>query len=564
MGFPIVVKTLIGKCFQLYVYPTERIEDVKVNIQDREGIPPCEQRLIFAGRELEDRYTIRDYRIQKDSTLELIIRSNNMLQIFANTQTGKRITLEVRSDERIEDIKRMIYEKEGIPKYSQRFIYKGKELENRYTLEDYNIKKDDTLNLIPKYGRMTIFVNNTLTGKHIALEVEPNDRIEDVKAMIKDKEGISLDQQILIFAGKELEDLYTLEDYMIQNDSTLTLTIIQIFVNNTQTGEHFTLKVRSDERIGNIKRMIYEKEGIPKYSQRLIFKGEELENRYTLEDYNIQKDDTLTLIPKYGSMKIYVKTLTGKRIALCVDPTDRIEDVKEMIQEEEGIPPDQQKLIFTGKQLEDENTLQYYSIQEGSLIHMGLRLRGGKPVIYIYPTHKMEVNVKVHNKGEFSSTYPKYEEEEGWNVIADTNGKLINKSNSKEYDSLFWEAYFTNPGFKLDSGFVLSKEEVSDFLEDKLYYLGLRNQEITSFIQYWLPRLERSKYCIIKFLSEEYENVSRLEITPKPDCIIRVYILMKNINERISIPLQSLEKLHCERHGYSVIEWGGSDLMTNL
>ena len=265
-----------------------------------------------------------------------------------------------------------------------------------------------------------------------------------------------------------------------------------------------------------------------------------------------------------GSVKILVKTLTGRKETFFVEPNERIETLKLRIQEKEGIPSDQQRLFFAGKQLEDGNTLQYYGIQEDSLIHLVLRLRGGKPVIYIYPTHKMEVNVKVHNKGEFSCTYPKYEEEEGWNVIADTNGKLINKSNSKEYDSLFWEAYFTNPGFKLDSGFVLSKEEVSNFLEDKLYYLGLRNQEITSFIQYWLPRLERSKYCIIKFLSEEYENVSRLEITPKPDCIIRVYILMKNINERISIPIQSLENLHCERHGYSVIEWGGSDLMTNL
>ena len=263
-------------------------------------------------------------------------------------------------------------------------------------------------------------------------------------------------------------------------------------------------------------------------------------------------------------MKIFIKMIDGRQLTLYVQPTDRIEDVKEMIQEEEGIPPCEQRLIFAGKQLEDGNTLQDYGIQRDSTLHMVIRLKGGKPVIYIYPTHKMEVNVKVHNKGEFSCTYPKYEEEEGWNVIADTNGKLINKSNSKEYDSLFWEAYFTNPGFKLDSGFVLSKEEVSDFLEDKLYYLGLRNQEITSFIQYWLPRLERSKYCIIKFLSEEYENVSRLEITPKPDCIIRVYIIMKNINERISIPIQSLENLHCERHGYSVIEWGGSDLMTNL
>lgn len=176
-----------------------------------------------------------------------------------------------------------------------------------------------------------------------------------------------------------------------------------------------------------------------------------------------------------------------------------------------------------------------------------------KPLIYIYPTKDTNVKVTLGNSNLLTTTYPKYNN--GWEVFAKTDGTLID-NNGRSYYGLYWEGnnYINN---NYSDGFVVKGTDSIKFLEDKLSTLGLNEREANEFIMYWLPKLEENKYNLIRFLSmdEIYEQMS-LDITPTPDTIIRVFMIYKPIDKKVSIQEQKLTKV--ERNGYTVVEWGGS------
>lgn len=178
-----------------------------------------------------------------------------------------------------------------------------------------------------------------------------------------------------------------------------------------------------------------------------------------------------------------------------------------------------------------------------------------KPVIYLYPEFEMNVNVLLGEENELTCVYPFYDN--GWDVFAKPNGDLVDLNTGRSQYCLYYEAigqYETT-----NEGFVIKGEESAAFLEEKLAVLGLSEREANEFIIYWLPRLEANEYNYIRFATmEEIDANMSLNITPAPDSIIRVVMLFKGLDEPIGVEEQVLETP--ERKGFTVVEWGGTEL----
>ena len=179
-----------------------------------------------------------------------------------------------------------------------------------------------------------------------------------------------------------------------------------------------------------------------------------------------------------------------------------------------------------------------------------------KPVIYLYPEKDTKVNVQLSKPENITCDYPEYNR--GWNVMAKANGDLKDLQSGRDLYCLYYESAFEGAQVESD-GFVVKSADVADFLDEKLDILGLNDKERNEFIIYWLPILEANEYNYIRFLTEdEINEVQQFDITPKPDTVIRVMMSYKGLDKPIEVKEQELKT--AERAGFTVVEWGGTEI----
>ncbi len=248
-------------------------------------------------------------------------------------------------------------------------------------------------------------------------------------------------------------------------------------------------------------------------------------------------------IAKGGVVEVLVeRTLYHKPITMSVTSQLANEDVA--IQLTESIVPG---VIKRNKSGESESNFSEFWIK--------------KPAIYLYPTTQTKVNIKHSFQGTVMTTYPEYAN--GWEVVADPSGKLKNVADNREYNYLFWDGTyrFSDSHYNYQNGFYVKKGDYTSFLLDKLTLIGLNETEINDFIVYWLPSMNRYDEVFVHFwINDDIDNSSKLEVTPKPDTMIRVFMEFGEYKGEKKLPEQVLTP--SERIGFTLLEWGGAEIMS--
>jgi len=197
----------------------------------------------------------------------------------------------------------------------------------------------------------------------------------------------------------------------------------------------------------------------------------------------------------------------------------------------------------------------FFEITALQVEHSDFELEEGvdyKPVIYLYPEDKQKVFVSLDYNGTLTHSYPIYSN--GWTVTAYPNGTLVdNKGN--EYPYLFWEGE-SNIVYDMSKGFCISGDQTEQFLREKLSFMGLNENELNDFVEFWIPFMEKNSYNKICFQTTDYTDNAKLTVNPEPDSILRIYMVFQPLEEFIDIEEQLLMRF--ERTGFTLVEWGGS------
>lgn len=318
------------------------------------------------------------------------------MKLFIHNQYQSAVEIEIGATAKVIELKELISTKiNGILPIDQVLKYGIKTLSDSCTLQSYGLESNFVVKLTMK-NTFEIYIKTKNNHIH-ELIVHHMNTVELVKKMLNRLLKIAVDQQLLLFNGKELQNEDILTEKFIKPGSTLNLIVspLKLQLNIVERSGHVErIELSKNSTVAQLKQAILAKYNVPADYQTLKYNGKELDSKNTLADYNIEDFSEIFYRPKDHEIFIQFASIGRKPLALRVLPIDTIAQVKDKIQAETKINKNVQQLIWGGKVLVDDAIVSCEHIQSGSTLSLVMNVQNLKLNIELGPHYKIPIEAQ--------------------------------------------------------------------------------------------------------------------------------------------------------------------------
>eukprot|EP00770_Monocercomonoides_exilis_P007655 MONOS_7616.1-p1 / transcript=MONOS_7616.1 / gene=MONOS_7616 / organism=Monocercomonoides_exilis_PA203 / gene_product=polyubiquitin / transcript_product=polyubiquitin / location=Mono_scaffold00265:16239-20772(-) / protein_length=1285 / sequence_SO=supercontig / SO=protein_coding / is_pseudo=false len=280
------------------------VEELKKKIEMSIGIRADKMTLLGGGNKMNNDMQISSYGLKSEDRLYAYEKNDESYCIIIQTLDGKYLYITVNSEMTIEGLKKRIYEKDYTNPDYQRLIFNGKQLPDCYSLSDCNIVEGSTILLALRLCgglERELFVKS-IRGQTLRFSINAAEtRVRDIKQMVAEKERIPVEHQRLVWGGKELMDERCLEEYSMEDRSTVHLLLKLMGGFNIRVmhldGRAVNVEVDGAESVEDVKQKVMAVEGVDVSKMRLVSGGRWLKDCHVLEDFGIGTESTVHLLP---------------------------------------------------------------------------------------------------------------------------------------------------------------------------------------------------------------------------------------------------------------------------